>query len=134
MKSEWSRLALIEHAVIGSDQIHPVGPSGVGNLNLVVEAIDNGGKFDAQCPYALPRYRSAFFLIAGTTKQHLVLNIALHFPYVRGMSLQDVDRVEVNFALVSLGQFVQGGNLPPKRRSSIATEDQNDRLLSPQRR
>ena len=133
MKPEGSRLALIEHAVIGCDQIHPVGPSGVGNLNLVVEAVNNGGKLDAQAPYALPRYRGAFFLIARATKQHFILNIALHLPYVRGMSLQDVDRVEVNLALVSLGQFVQGGNLPPKRRSRIATEDQNDRFLSPQR-
>ena len=47
MKSERSGLALIQNAIVGSDQIHAVRPSRVGNLNLVVEAVDNGGKFDA---------------------------------------------------------------------------------------
>ena len=103
MKAEWSWLALVENAIIGSDQIHTIRPSGVGSLNLVVEAIDNSGKFDAQCSYTLPGYRSAFFLIAGAAEQHLIPNIALHLPHIRGMSLQDVDRVEINLALVSLG-------------------------------
>src|ERR1700722_18720425 len=47
------------------------------------------------------------------------------------MSFKDVDRVEVNLALVLLGQFVQGGNLPSKRRSSKAAEDENSRLIAP---
>jgi len=50
------------------------------------------------------------------------------------MRLQDVDRVEINLALVLLGQFVQGGNLPPKRRSGVAAEDENDGLIYPKRR
>jgi hypothetical protein len=133
MKPEWSRLALIENTIIGCDQIHAVRPSGVGGLNLVVEAIDNSGKLDAQFPHAFASYRSALFLVAGATEQDLIPNVALHLPYIRRMSLQDVDRVEINLALVLLGQFVQGGNLPPKRWSRIAAEDENDGLICPQR-
>jgi hypothetical protein len=50
------------------------------------------------------------------------------------MSLQDVYRVEINLALVLVGQFVQGGNLPSKRRSGVAAEDENDGLIYPKRR
>ena len=103
MKSEWSWLALIENAIIGCDQIHAVRPSGVGGLNLVVKAIDDRGKLDAQFPHACTGYRSALFLIAGATEQHLIPNIALHLPYVGGMGLQDVDRIEIDLALVPLG-------------------------------
>ena len=82
-------------------------------------------------PYAFSGYRDAFCLIARAAKQHPIPNIALHLPYVRGMSLQDVDRVEINLTLVLLGQFVQGGNLPSKRRSGVAAEDENDGFTHP---
>src|ERR1700678_2719091 len=49
------------------------------------------------------------------------------------MCLQDINRVKINIALVVLGQFVQGGTRPPKRRSSIAAKDENDGLIYPQR-
>jgi hypothetical protein len=133
MKPEWSRLALIENAAIGRDQIHAVRPSGVGRLHLVVEAIDDGGKFDAQFAHARTGDRGALFLVTGAAEHHFSLNIALHLPYVRGMGLQDVDRVEINFALVLPGQFVEGGNLPPKGRSGITPKNQDNRLLCPKR-
>jgi hypothetical protein len=103
MKAEWSWLALIENATIGCDQVHTVRPSGVGGLHLVVEAIDDSGKFDAQSAHTGTRYRGALFLVAGAAEQHLIPNIALHLPHVGGMGLQDVDRVEINLALVPLG-------------------------------
>jgi len=103
MKAEWSWLALIENATIGCDQIHAVRPSGVGGLHLVVEAIDDSGKLDAQSAHTGTRYRGALFLVAGAAEQHLIPNIALHLPHVGGMGLQDVDRVEINLALVPLG-------------------------------
>jgi hypothetical protein len=42
------------------------------------------------------------------------------------MGLKDVDRVEIDLSLVLLRELVQGGNLPPERRSSVAAEDEND--------
>jgi hypothetical protein len=50
------------------------------------------------------------------------------------MRLKDINGVEVDLALVLLSQLVQGGNLPPKRRSGIAPEHQNDRLVRPEGR
>jgi hypothetical protein len=48
-----------------------------------------------------------------------------------GRGFKDVDGVEINLALELLGQFVQGGNLPSKGRSSKAAEDENSRLIAP---
>jgi hypothetical protein len=103
MKPEWPWLALIDNATIGCDHIHTIRPSGVGGLHLVVEAIDDSGKFDAQFAHAGACYRSALILVAGAAEQHFVPNIALHLPYVGGMGLQNVDRIEINLALVLLG-------------------------------
>jgi hypothetical protein len=130
MEPEWPGFAFIENT-IGCDQIHSIRPSGIGCLDVIVEAIDDSGKFDAQPPYARASYRGAFFLIARAAEQYLIPHIALHRPHVGGMSLKDIDGVEVNLALVLFGQFVQGGNLPPEGRSSKAAEDQNDRLICP---
>jgi hypothetical protein len=53
-------------------------------------------------------------------------------PHVGGVRLKDVNGVEADLVAVLLGKLVQGGNLPPKRRSRVAAKDQNDRLLGPQ--
>jgi hypothetical protein len=50
------------------------------------------------------------------------------------MGLKNVNGIEVDLALVLLGKFVQGGNLPPKRRSRVAPEDQHDRPVRPEGR
>jgi hypothetical protein len=50
------------------------------------------------------------------------------------MGFKDVDRVEIDLALVLLRKLIQGGNLPPKGRSRVAAEDEYDRFLLPQRR
>jgi hypothetical protein len=47
------------------------------------------------------------------------------------VSLEDVDRVEGGLIFILLGELVQGGNLPPKWRSGIAPEDEDDGLVSP---
>jgi len=65
VKSKGARLAFIENATIGPDEIHAVRPSGVGGLHLVVEAIDDSGKLDAQSAHTGTRYRGALFLVAG---------------------------------------------------------------------
>jgi hypothetical protein len=41
------------------------------------------------------------------------------------MGLKDIDRVEIDLSLVLLRKLVQGGNLPPERRSSVAAEDEH---------
>jgi hypothetical protein len=127
VKSEGARLAFEEHSTTGSDQIEAVGPTGVGSFYAVVEAVDESGKPDAQLADAGSSNSRAFRLIFGAGEENVVANIRLHLPNIGGMSLKNVDGVEANLVFIFLGKLVQGGNLPPKRRSGIAAEDENDR-------
>jgi hypothetical protein len=131
MKSEWSRFAFVENFAAGPNQIEPVRPSRVGSLGVIVEAIDHRRKLDPEFSHAGIRNRCPLILATRTAKEHLVLHIALHFPHVSRVSFKDIDSVKINLAFVLVRQFVQGGNLPPKGRSSIAAEHQDDRLLRP---
>jgi hypothetical protein len=42
------------------------------------------------------------------------------------MRFKNVDSVEVYLAAKLLSELVQGGNLPPKRRSSVAAKNENN--------
>jgi hypothetical protein len=44
------------------------------------------------------------------------------------MRLSDVHDQECDFALILIVKLVEGGNLPPERRSSVAAENQDDGL------
>jgi len=132
MKAEGPGLALVQNTTIRPDQIESIRPSGIGGFDLVIEAIDHRRKFDAEFSHAGAGDRSAFGLVLGTSEENLIADITLHLPYIGGVGLKNVDRVKVDFALVLLRQFVQGGNLPPERRSSIAAEDQHHRSFRPQ--
>jgi hypothetical protein len=109
-----ARVCFIENTT-ACDQIHSIRSSGVCGLNLIVEAIDESGKFDPEPPHARASYRGTLLLIARAAEQYIVLHIALHLPHVVGMSFENVDGVEVNLALVLLSQFVEGGNPPAER-------------------
>jgi hypothetical protein len=133
MKAERSGLALVQNTTIRPDQVKSIRPSGIGGLDLVIEAIDHRRKLNTEFSHAGAGDRSAFSLVLWTGEEHLIANIALHLPYIRWVSLKNVNRVEGSLALVLLRQFVQGGNLPPKGWSSIAAEDQHHRSFRPQR-
>ncbi len=60
------------------------------------------------------------------TKQHLIVDVALHLPDVGRMRLGDVDDVESNTVLILLVKLVERGNLPAKWRSSVAAENQRN--------
>jgi hypothetical protein len=49
------------------------------------------------------------------------------------MRLQDIYGIKRHAVTELLVQLVEGGNLPPERRSGIAAEHQNDWLLAPER-
>jgi len=44
------------------------------------------------------------------------------------MSFSDIDDKKPDTIFVFFVQFVEGGNLPPKRRSRVAAEDEHYRL------
>jgi hypothetical protein len=57
----------------------------------------------------------------------LLFNIALHLPDVAGMRLGDVDDQERDLISVLVVELVEGRNLPPEGRSSIASKDKHNR-------
>jgi hypothetical protein len=132
VEPEGTGIALVCDATASVDEVEAIGPAGVRIFNPVVKAIDDSGKFDAQLAYANTSYRRTLLLVARATEKHFVANVALHSPDVSGVRLENIDGVKIYLPLVLLRQLVQGGNLPPKWRSSIAAENQHDRFVSPE--
>jgi len=131
MKAEGAGLAFIENAATLTNQIKAIGPPCVSRLNAIVKAINQRGKPDAEFAHARTRNRYALDLVLGAAEQHAITHVRLHRPNVSGMRLKNVDRVEADLAAVLRGEFVQGGNLPPKWRSGVTAEDQHHRPVSP---
>ena len=131
MEPKRSRFALERDLSIALNQVEAVRPAGVGGFHLIIKTINQRRELDMQLPNASASHRRALMLVARTAEQNVIADVALHLPDVGGMSFKNVDSVEVDLALVLLGQLVQGGNLPPKRRSGIAAENENDRPLRP---
>jgi hypothetical protein len=133
MKTERARFALVKYTPIRRDQVKAIRPTSIRRLHLVIEAIDQRRKLDSELTYASSRNRCPLGLILGTCKQHSILDIRLHLPNVRGMCLEDINRVERNSVFVLIGQLVQSGNLPPEWRSCVAAKYQHHRFRLPQR-
>jgi hypothetical protein len=131
MEAKRASFALEHNASAAVDQIEAIRPASVRRLHLIIQTIYERGELDFQASYTGARYRYALGHVARTAKQHLIPDVALHLPYIRRMGLKDVDRVEIDLSLVLLRKLVQGGNLPPERRSSVAAEDENDWPLLP---
>ena len=127
-------LVLNTHPAIAINQVNTVRPAGVGDLGSIVEAVDDCRKFDAELAHARARYIRALSFILRTGKDDRVADVALHLPNVAGMRFQDVHGVERHPVSVLLVELVEGGNLPPEWRSSVAAEHQHNRLLAPEGR
>jgi len=132
MKSKWARFALVSDASVGLDKVQSIWPSGVRNFCMVVESIDQGREPDAKFSNAGSGYHGAFLFVAWTTEQNLIAQIALHLPDIRRMRFKDIDRIEIDLAFVLLRQLIHGGNLPPKGRSSVAAEDEDNGPFCPE--
>src|SRR5438876_2969567 len=120
-----SGLALVSDASALIDQVNAVWPAGVRLLGRVTEFIEYCGEFDPELPYARSGYKSAFLFGLRSGEYHLIFNVALHLPHVTGMRFGDVHHQEPDLALIPLVEFVEGGNLPPEGRSSVAAEDEH---------
>ena len=131
LKTEWAWLALVQNPTALPNQVEPVGPTRISSLDAIVDTINQCGKLDAKLAHACACNKNTLRFILWTAEQNLVAHIRLHLPHIGGMRLKDIYSVESDPVAVLLGQFVQGGNLPPKGRSRVAAEDQDDRLVGP---
>src|ERR1700761_2291300 len=133
MKAKRSWFALVEQTATGGNEIHAIRPSGIGKLHTIIKSINQRRKFDSQLSYARTGNRGALCFVARTAEEHLVAHVGLHLPHIRRVSLKDVYGIEVNLVFILPSKLVQGGNLPPKWRSGVASEYQHDRFRRPQR-
>ena len=125
MEAEGSGLTLKAYDTLLVDQIEAVRPPSVGSFGRVSRVIDQGGQFDLQIADARTGNLRAFILVFGVGKQDLLAHVHRQLPAIGGMSFLNVDDEEIDLVAVLPVEFVEGGNLPPKGRSSIATEDQD---------
>jgi hypothetical protein len=132
MKSEWAWLALVKDISALANQVKPIGPAGVSGLDSIIESIYECWKLDAKLTNAGACDKCALNLILRATEENVVAHIGLHLPNVGGMRLENVDGVKPDFVAILFGQLVQGGNLPPKRRSCIAAKNQDYRPVGPE--
>lgn len=130
MESEWTRLAFVKDASSAIDEVKAVRPSRVGLFGYILKSVNHRRELDAKFANATIRNRSALFEIARAGEDNVVLHVALHLPYVAGVRFEDVHGVERYIAAVFFIQCIEGGNLPPERRSSVAAEHEDDRFLS----
>lgn len=131
MEAEGAGLAFVNNAATLPNQVEPVRPTRVSSLDPIVEAINERWKFDAQLSHARARDKRTFQIILWTAEKHFIAHVRLHLPHIGGMRLKNIDGVEADLVVVLLGELVQGGNLPPKRRSRIAAEHQDHRPVRP---
>ena len=128
VEPEGPRFALVRHVAGGVDQVKSVRPCRVCLLRGVAEFIEHGRNIDSELADAGARDETAFVFAPWTREDDIVFNIALHLPNIARVRLGNVNHQERDLLSVLLIELVEGGNLPPKRRSSVASEYQDNRL------
>ena len=96
----------------------------------IFHGVDQGGHRDVEFPHAGGSHLFALGSGGGVLKNHAFLDVALHLPKIAGMRFVNVNDVERDTLAVLLVELVERGNLPAKRRSSIAAKNQYDRLFA----
>ena len=129
-----ARPGLVDDPAILVDHVEPLWPSCIGSLCFVIKAIHNGGEFDPQFRHTELSHLAAFFVVLRLREQHVVFQVIWILPDVTRMRFADINNVKSNLIFVLLPQLVQGGNLPPEWRSSVAAEHEYDRFPSSQGR
>jgi hypothetical protein len=128
VEAEGPWFAFVRHVAGGVDQVKAVWPCRVRLLRGVAEFIEHGRNIDPELADAGTRDETAFFFAPWTGEDDIFLNIALHLPDVAGVRLSDVHDQERDLLSILLVELVEGRNLPPKRRSSVASKYEHDRL------
>jgi hypothetical protein len=83
---------------------------------------------ESQLDCAQARDIHALLIALRIFEDDTFLDVAIRLPEVAGVRFLDVDDVERRAVLVFRVEFVEGGNLPPEGRSSVAAEDEHDGL------
>jgi hypothetical protein len=129
LKPKRPGLALVKHTPATVDEVNAIRPSRIGTLGGVTELVEHRRKFDSKFAHTGVGDKATLVFVPGTGEDDFVLDVALHLPHVAGVRFENVDDEEGDAVAVLIGELVEGGNLPPERRSSVAAEDEHNRLL-----
>jgi hypothetical protein len=121
-KSKRPGSTLVSNAALRVDQVDAIRPPRIGLFGRIAKFVEHGRKLDTEFPHASPSDEGAIFFGFRAGKNHLVFDIALHLPNVAGMRFGNVDDQESNPPAILFVEFIEGRNLPPEGRSSIAAE------------
>ena len=114
------------------NQVDAVRPAGIRFLGWVVEPVKDSRELDPQLAHTGVGDLATLFRIPWAGEDDLILQVALGLPNIAGMGLQNVNDKKRNLLIVLVIESVEGGNLPPEWRSSVAAKDQGDGLLRSQ--
>lgn len=131
-KRTWGRF--VGDLAIAIDHIETIRPACVRSLRSVVEGVDYRGKCDPEFYNAYLPHLPALLEILWARKHHLVVQIVGVLPDVARVRLADIYDIESDAIFVLLVKLIEGSNLPPKRWSSVASEDEDNGLLPSHRR
>ena len=129
-ETEGARFAFIRDTALGIDQINAVWPAGIGAFGGVAKFVEDRGELYPKLSHARPSYERTLFLAFRAGKEDLIPDVALHLPNVAGVRLGYVDNQKSNPVSILLVELVEGGHLPPERRSGVTAENQDNRLAA----
>src|SRR6267378_1778010 len=112
--------ALVGYASARINQEETIRPCRVGTLRRVAKFVEHRWNFDSEFAHTRTRNHGALVFGPRTGEDDLVFDVVLHLPHIAGMRFGDVDDEELDLVRILLVELVEGGNLPPERRSSVA--------------
>lgn len=126
MKAEGAGLAFMADEALAIDEVEAIGPAGVGALDGVMAVIEEGRQFDLEVAHTGGGDVRALLFVLRVGEEDFLADVDGELPAVGGVGFLDVDDVEVDAIAVLAIELVEGGNLPPEGRSSIAAEDEDN--------
>jgi hypothetical protein len=132
-EAEGAGTGFVGDAAVAINYVEAVGPAGVVAFSRVLEIVEHGRKFDAELDDAELAHLGALVLIFGRGENYVVVDIVRILPDVGGVRFANVNRIELDLIFIFRVQVVEGGNLPPEWRSSVAAKNEDDRLLAAER-
>ena len=128
VEAEGAGLALEADLALAVDQVQAIWPAGVGALSGVPGIVDERRELDLQIAHAGGGHVGALVLVFGVGEEHFLAQVDGQLPAIGGVSLLDIDDKKIDLIAVLAVELIEGGNLPPKGRSSIAPEDEHHGL------
>src|SRR3990172_2293903 len=122
--------AFVDDPTLSIDDVDALRPGGVAGHGGVAEVVDESLGLDPHPIDQRPREIGAGLESLGLVEDHLRLHVGIHLPLVPGVGFFDVHQDQLDLVLEVLMYFLELGQPGSKRRSGVAAEDQDQRLLA----